>query len=80
MKQLHNTVARVRSSLDLVNVVSEKKIYSYLNDNKKLLVEVNNLRSEVSFLSFPHCRCHCTALTNPLPVARCATCRWRTSA
>ena len=48
MKQLHNTVSRVRSSLDLVNVVSEKKIYNYLNDNKTLLLEVNNLRTEVN--------------------------------
>jgi len=56
MKQLHNTVSRVRSSLDLVNVVSEKKIYNYLNDNKTLLQEVNNLRTEVRNLSMENQR------------------------
>lgn len=56
MKQLHNTVSRVRSSLDLVNVVSEKKIYNYMSDNQTLLAEVNNLRSEVRNLSMENQR------------------------
>ena len=44
-------MSRVRSSLDLVNVVSEKKLVNYLSDNQTLLAEVNNLRTEVRNLS-----------------------------
>jgi hypothetical protein len=47
MQQLHRNVSGLRTNLDLVNVVAATKVHHHLNDNKNLVKEVNNLRTEV---------------------------------
>ncbi len=47
---LHRNVQNLLSSMDSVQEAANAKVVNHLTDNQTLLNEVNNLRTEVSFL------------------------------
>lgn len=50
---LHRNVQNLLSSMDSVQEAANAKVVNHLTDNQTLLMEVNNLRTEVSCFLFP---------------------------
>lgn len=53
LQLLHRNFQTLQNSMDTANQAAANKVFNHLMDNQTLLKEVNNLRSEVSFVLFP---------------------------